>query len=488
MSIFEIIFLHLIFIVINIVSGKNINFHLDILKLTRLSENLIDYTILALVIFLIFFFFKTIFNILVLRYESNYLYKAREDLSNEFFLKYINLPKLFHVKISIANLLKKIIIQVDNLTVALRALSTIFLEISVLLLISIYLFFINFYLALFIFIFFTTSSLILAKINKRQIIKIGKEQVENTEMRVKIVTEILSSLKLFKSLKFREISIKKFFFHNKRINDIAILISLKNNYVRPTFELIIITFVVFALLFLLFKSLELNDFVAEFTVFLAASYRVMPSYARILSSYQSYKFNIQSVDEYYNDKMYLFSNDKSESSTHSGEIKFKNLIFFKNINFSYLNKNTTRNIILKNINFRIVKGDKIGITGESGSGKTTLLEILMGLSKPFSGKIFIDGNEKNLNNLSWQEKIGYVPQSVFITSDSLKKNIGFGYEEDEINVEKVKECINFCNLNNFVESLDNGINTKLKDLGLNISGGQKQRIGLARALYNNQKF
>lgn len=487
-SIFEIFFLHLIFIVINVISREDQSHNLNFFKFTKFSENIFNDKILTLFILLIFFLFKTIFNILVLKYESNYLYRTREELSNEFFLKYISLPKLFHVKISIANLLKKIIIQVDNLTTALRALSTIFLEICVLILISIYLFFVNFYLALFILIFFSTSTLILAKINKRQIVKIGQDQVEKSENRVKIVTEIFSSLKLFKSLEFKESCTKKFFLINKRINDISIIISLKNNYVKPIFELIIIIIAVFALLFLFLKSLELKDFVAEFAVFLAASYRVMPSYARILSSYQSFKFNIQSIDEYYNDKINLFDSYKNQNVISKEIINFENTINFKNINFNYLNKNFEKNIILKNINFKIYKGDKIGITGVSGSGKTTLLEVLMGLSKPYSGKIFIDGDEKNLNNLSWQEKIGYVPQSVFITSDSLKKNIGFGYEDDEINIKKVEECINFCNLNNFVELLDKGINTKLKDQGLNVSGGQKQRIGLARALYNNPEI
>ena len=488
MSVFEIFFLHSIYIVINIISEKNINFNLGFIELTSLGEKLIDHKILVLSIFLIFFFIKTIFNILVLRYESNYLYRTREKLSNEFFLKYINLPKLLHVKISIANLLKKIIIEVDNLTVVLRSLSTIFLETSVLLLISVYLFFINFYLALFLFLIFTISSLVLLKINKQQIMEIGKEQLENNEMRIKIVNEILSSLKSFRNLKFKESSTRKYFFYNKRANDNAIMIALKNNYIRPIFELIILTIAVSALLFLFFKSFELKDFFSEFTVFLAASYRLMPSYARILSSYQSYKFNIQTIDQYYNDKISLFNSNKNENNLDSKEINFQNLIFFKNINFSYLNKTSRKNTILKNINFKIVKGSKIVVIGESGSGKTTLLEILMGLSKPLSGKIFIDGNEQNLNNLNWQEKIGYVPQNIFITSESLKKNIGFGYEDNEIDIQKISECINFCNLNNFVESLPNGINTKLKDLGLNISGGQKQRIGLARALYNNPEI
>ena len=295
MSVFEIFFLHSIYIVINIISEKNINFNLGFIELTSLGEKLIDHKILVLSIFLIFFFIKTIFNILVLRYESNYLYRTREKLSNEFFLKYINLPKLLHVKISIANLLKKIIIEVDNLTVVLRSLSTIFLETSVLLLISVYLFFINFYLALFLFLIFTISSLVVLKINKQKIMEIGKEQLENNEMRIKIVNEILSSLKSFKNLKFKESSTRKYFFYNKRSNDNAIMIALKNNYIRPIFELIILTIAVSALLFLFFKSFELKDFFSEFTVFLAASYRLMPSYARILSSYQSYKFNIRSI-------------------------------------------------------------------------------------------------------------------------------------------------------------------------------------------------
>ena len=109
----------------------------------------------------------------------------------------------------------------------------------------------------------------------------------------------------------------------------------------------------------------------------------------------------------------------------------------------------------------------------------------MGIIDPSTGNIYIDNKKQSLNNTKWQEKIGFASQNIFITNDTIKKNIAFGYEDDEIDDQKVDDCLKICNLFNFVENLEKGKNTKLSDLGTNISGGQKQRIGIARALYNS---
>ena len=210
---------------------------------------------------------------------------------------------------------------------------------------------------------------------------------------------------------------------------------------------------------------------------------MLPSYARILSAYQLYKYHIQPVNEYYSDSIKLFTDSNLNQSKN--KIEFLNNIQLENISFEYgSEEDLNRNIVLKDININFKKNSKICIIGESGAGKSTFLDIIMGLHKPAKGKIFIDGKEQSLVNLDWQDKIGFVPQNVFISSDTLKRNIAFGFEDHEINNNKVNYCLEICNLKNFANSLENGIDTKLTDAGTNISGGQKQRIGIARALYS----
>ncbi len=481
-SIMEIFFLQSIMILVNSISGTNssaIEYFENFEKSVLFKEPLN----IILSLFFVFFLLKSLFSIFVIKYEANFIFKTREILTNNFFSKYINLPKLLHVKLSLANITKKIIIQVDDLTVAIRSISILFLEILILIMITIYLFTINFYLTIYIFLIFSVCSLIILIFNKKKIEKIGTEQLKHNELRVKIVNEILSSLKFFKNEKFNENISRKFFFHNKKANDISIDIAFKNGYIRPLFEIVILLVIVTTLIFIYINNLLLADYLPQFAVFLAASYRLMPSYARIISSYQTYKYHIQPVKEYYDDTQKLFKEKNFYVSNE--KFQFQNSIEFKDLSFNYiLNKNNGKKIVLEKSNIEIKKNLKVCIIGESGSGKSTFLDLLMGVVKPSEGKIFIDGIEKSLTNLNWQNNIGFVNQNIFITSDSLKKNIAFGFEDNEIDISKINYLLEFCNLKNFTKSLENGIETKLSDSGTNISGGQKQRIGIARALYS----
>tara|TARA_E500000178_G_C16978501_1_gene734565 strand:+ start:116 stop:892 length:777 start_codon:yes stop_codon:yes gene_type:complete len=173
------------------------------------------------------------------------------------------------------------------------------------------------------------------------------------------------------------------------------------------------------------------------------------------------------------------SNSHETQNLKSSEIFFNNKIEFENTSFSYDKKE-----VFKNLNFIIPKNSIIGIYGESGSGKSTLVNLLCGLLNLKEGKILID--EKNINDVknSWQCKIGYIPQDIYILDDSIKNNIIFN-NEDNKNINKdLKNVIDISQLNKLINSLSDGLDTKVGDRGINISGGQRQRIAIARALYH----
>jgi len=164
---------------------------------------------------------------------------------------------------------------------------------------------------------------------------------------------------------------------------------------------------------------------------------------------------------------------------------FKSKIKIKNLKYKYSEK---LNYILNNINLNISKGEFIGIIGSSGSGKSTLVDLLMGLLTPSSGEICIDNININDDKSSWQRKIGYVPQNIFLIDDSIKNNIAFGIEGDKIDELKLNKAIEESQLKAFINSLEIGFETKVGERGAQISGGQLQRIGIARALYNDPEI
>ena len=162
-------------------------------------------------------------------------------------------------------------------------------------------------------------------------------------------------------------------------------------------------------------------------------------------------------------------------------VLFKEKICFKNVNFNYKNSNLKT---INSLNLEINKNDIVGIIGESGSGKSTIINLLLCLLKPSSGSIDIDGVDIQENIHSWRKYIGYVPQNIFITDDTLKKNIAFGITENEISQDRIVQSLEFSKLKKYVDKQKDGIETLIGDKGSKISGGELQRLGLARALYN----
>jgi ATP-binding cassette subfamily B protein len=168
----------------------------------------------------------------------------------------------------------------------------------------------------------------------------------------------------------------------------------------------------------------------------------------------------------------------------NSSINFNCLVSLKDITYRYPNGQ----YIFKKFNLQIKKNEKVCILGDSGKGKSTLINLFMGLINPQSGEIYVDGKLINHRNLkSWQKKIAHVPQNIFISDDSILKNITLGVD-DPIDFNKIEELINFVELNDLISSLSLSINTVLGERGAKLSGGQKQKIGIARALYKNSNI
>ena len=229
---------------------------------------------------------------------------------------------------------------------------------------------------------------------------------------------------------------------------------------------------------------DVDELLTILGVFVAATFRMIPSFNRIVSAFQNMKYYTSSIDLLYNEFKSKES-FKNESCKSLKKINFSNKIKINNLYFKYEPEN---DYILENLNLIINKGDCIGIIGSSGSGKSTLASLITGLFRPESGSISVDGFNISKNIRSWQNKIGYVPQSIYLTDDSIINNIALGVSTEKINYNSINRSINAAQLTNLVDSLDDGLNTNVGERGVKLSGGQVQRIGIARALYNDPEL
>jgi ABC-type multidrug transport system fused ATPase/permease subunit len=174
--------------------------------------------------------------------------------------------------------------------------------------------------------------------------------------------------------------------------------------------------------------------------------------------------------------------DGKEENSETKTITFNNQIELRNVSYVYPNAKAAS---ISHVYLAINKSESIGLVGTSGAGKSTLVDLILGLFKPTSGAIYVDGVDIATGMRSWQDKIGYVQQSIFLSDDTLKRNIAFGLKDEDIDDELIKQAIKAAQLEQFLESLPNGVDTFVGERGIKLSGGQRQRIGIARALYHN---
>ena len=214
-----------------------------------------------------------------------------------------------------------------------------------------------------------------------------------------------------------------------------------------------------------------------FGIFAVAAIRLVPSVRGVMASWSAIRYNLYTIDTMADAEELCTAPRQydSERLTLASTIEMRDVTF----TFDDATKPT-----IENLSLTIRKGERIGIQGTSGVGKTTLFNLILGLYRPSSGAILIDGTPLTDNNIrKWQNAIGYVSQSVFITEGTLAENIAFGCSSEDIDHSRIAKAIENADLKEFVDSLEHGIETRIGEQGSRLSGGQRQRIGIARALY-----
>ena len=233
----------------------------------------------------------------------------------------------------------------------------------------------------------------------------------------------------------------------------------------------------------------LGDMAAQLTVMFGAAGRLLPSANRINNYQTSIAYFEPFLDDVYNnlkkeilDESIVVDKDAYIKARDAKKLPVTEKIELNNITYKY--PNASKNV-LENANMEIPVGKSIGIVGTSGSGKTTIVDVMLGLLRPENGNITADGVDVKDNYQGWLKNIGYIPQTIFMIDSTIRKNVAFGIKDEDIDDEKVWEALKEAQLDEYVKSLPDGLDTTIGERGIRLSGGQRQRIGIARALFEN---
>lgn len=426
---------------------------------------------------IIFYLFRACLNALYFYLLARFSKGRFHNFGLRIFTKFLHLNYEKFTQKKHSQLLKTITQEAFNLSTMLSSFLLLLSEVFVALLIYALMLFIDYKITIFLSVFLLLNAFILVKILSPLIKKAGIKREQAMSEFYELINTNLNNFKFIK-LRGKEADILKTFgeqsseFANANITNESVR-ALPRLYLEAIGFSVLILIV---LVLMLQNQSDISAFLPLISLFVLALYRLMPSANRIITSYNELLYYKNSLDIIYENLCEKEENLSDES------VNFNEKITLKGVNFSYENKK----MLFKNVNFSIKKGEKIALIGESGNGKSTLADLIMGLLKPQSGEILVDNTKLNDKNLrKYRQKIGYIPQQIYLFNDTIAKNITLS---DEIDENLLLKVIKQANLEKLIKSLENGLLTRVGDGGNLLSVGQKQRIAIARALYTKPEI
>ena len=436
-----------------------------------------NFVIAIAIAVVVFIAVKCLINLLLYRFERDYIYSLYRYLSRNLYISYFNRGLSF-IKSSNSAVLSRNVNVVCYTFVAgvLRPLATMFSESMLFALIFVSIAIYNPVAAALVVAIFIPAVALYATLIKQRVNRYGT--IENEAQRRKF-RDTVETYRGYADIQINNAftgMLSAFDSNTETMVDVG----AKNATIStlPQIFTEIALAAGMALLVSLSVGLESGEMKILFGIFAVAALRLMPSIRAVMGAWTSLRYNRYAID-IIRDADILEPVSTEDNSAE--RLEFADKIVVSNLFFRFEDSQSN---VLTDINFEIKKGEKIGINGRSGVGKTTLFNLLLGLYAPTAGAISIDGCPlSDENRRKWQNAIGYVSQSVFLTDSTLLANIALGCKEEDIDMERINSAIEAASLTEFIASLPNGINTRIGECGALLSGGQRQRIGIARALY-----
>lgn len=434
---------------------------------------------------IVIYILKNIYVTMMYDMQYRFVFNNQKRLAVKLMDCYMHQDYLFHVSKNVAELQRNVTNDVNGFfTVVLNTLQFL-AEFSVCVVTVIFLSTQDFVTTLAVAVLVMIFGAFFALVFKKLLVRKGEE---NRELNVQVTKWILQS---FSGIKEIKVSNKEEFFvdnYNSNYGQFAVLQrqqSMLRFMPRPIMESVCICGLLVAIIIKLqIDGSDITSFVPTLSVFALAAFRMLPSFNRITGNLGSMMFDIPAIDSVYHDLIEIeeLMKKKQQEETVSGQIELKNNIVVDNINFKYPENEKW---ILEKANLKIEKNSSVALIGASGAGKTTVVDIILGLLEPQSGKILVDNVDIKKQMGAWHNCIGYIPQTIYLMDDTIRANIAFGIPRDKVDDACIERAMKEAQLDEFVHSLPNGLDTVIGDRGVKLSGGQRQRIGIARALYTD---
>ncbi len=432
---------------------------------------------------------KDIYTIVEKNAIYKFSYRIQRTISTDLLKAYMKEPYTFHLNNNISVLQRSMQEDTDQFAKGIIHLMEMIAEICVCIAIGIYLYIVSHSITIIIAGLLVLCLAFFSIISKKYSSAWGREGQQHKSKIYQWMNQSLGGIKEIKVLNREESFIKHYDYYFAKYVRVLRLNRLIGVVPKYIIEMVSMAGLLLAVIFkIFFGQKDLIDFVPQLAVFAVASFRLLPSVGRINEHLSAVLYAMPSLELIYNDLREvenLGGAVETETQNKDEAWKLTEKIEVKNVTYHYPDGETN---VIERADYVIKKGQTVAFIGASGAGKSTMADILLGLLKPQNGKIYADGMNVYKNLSTWQKEIGYIPQTIYLSDDTIRNNVAFGIDETEIDEQAVINALRQAQLYDFVISLPGGLDTFVGDRGVRLSGGQRQRIGIARALYHDPEI
>lgn len=433
----------------------------------------------GLIVLVCFYVFKLIFILFLNWRQARFTSRLSAEIAHKLLSGYLKMPYAFHLQRNSSQLISNIQGEVSIFSTVTQAVMTLQTEISIIIGAAAMLIFVEPVGATIVTFFLGISAVGFHRLTRKKLLSWGLKRQKYDQQINKHVIQALNGVKDVKLLGRESYFLSRF----SESNYAKIAINTKQQtllqFPRVYLELLSVIGLAGLIILMMIQKKPVEQFIPTLGIFVSAAFRMIPSLNRIMASTQSIRFAQPVVNILY-DELVLIQSVPEPSNRE--QIDFRTNIRLHNLHFRY---DSATNEALKNVSFSIPSGSTVGFIGPSGSGKSTLVDVILGLLTPSAGEVLVDNSNIQSGIRAWQDQIGYVPQSIYLTDDTIRRNIAFGIPTEQIDDASVEKALKSAQLDEYINSLPEGLETFVGERGVRLSGGQRQRIGIARALYRN---
>ena len=443
--------------------------------------------LLGIAVFLILVFTLS-FKALTVYLETRFCVMREYSIGKRLVEGYLNKPYSWFLMRNSADLGKNILSEVNQVIAnALIPIMNIIAQSAVSIALLLLLIIVEPFLALSIGLILGITYALIFGVTKNLLSRIGKERLENNEARYVAVNESFGAAKEVKIGGLEQFYTERFSSPAETYAKSLATANITGQLPRFALELVVFGGMLMVILFLMNQNGDFSSAVPVMSLYALAGYRLMPSLQGIYTSVTQLRFATAALDSILVELKDIQSEPNLVNDIVDAKFGLFKKITLKNVSYSYPNEDQPA---IKNINLSISSESKVGFVGSTGGGKTTTVDLILGLLEPQVGTLEVDDKIIDGKNLKvWQSTIGYVPQNIYLSDDSIIANIAFGVSSEDIDYDSVERVAKIANLHEFIiNKLPKKYQTKIGERGVRLSGGQRQRIGIARALYRNPRL